>query len=188
MMIGELEYNTFFVDKSLFIPDITRFIFTIFCILMPIVFMNLLIGLAVGDIESIQKNAELRLLAVQIEDVFRFEQRLPKFILRRLHKTSITKYPNKHYTYGWKRGLVRFQKIISGLKDNASLDEASDDIFEQTADSFFHRLNTLEQKVDKLGANIASQTEMLERVINMLPAGKEAESYDAAHDSLEAKL
>ncbi|XP_067045027.1 transient receptor potential cation channel subfamily A member 1-like isoform X2 [Acropora muricata] len=188
MMIGELEYNTFFVDKSLFIPDITRFIFTIFCILMPIVFMNLLIGLAVGDIESIQKNAELRLLAVQIEDVFRFEQRLPKFILRRLHKTSITKYPNKHCTYGWKRGLVRFQKIISGLKDNASLDEASDDIFEQTADSFFHRLNTLEQKVDKLGANIASQTEMLERVINMLPAGKEAESCDAAHDSLEAKL
>ncbi|XP_074605773.1 transient receptor potential cation channel subfamily A member 1-like isoform X1 [Acropora palmata] len=188
MMIGELEYNTFFVDKSLFIPDITRFIFTIFCILMPIVFMNLLIGLAVGDIESIQKNAELRLLAVQIEDVFRFEQRLPKFILRRLHKTSITKYPNKHCTYGWKRGLVRFQKIISGLKDNASLDEVSDDIFEQTADSFFHRLNTLEQKVDKLGANIASQTEMLERVINMLPAVKEAESYDAAHDSLEAKL
>ena len=43
-MIGELEYNTFFVDKSLFIADITRFIFTIFCILMPIVFMNLLVS------------------------------------------------------------------------------------------------------------------------------------------------
>ena len=43
-MIGELEYNTFFVDKSLFIPDITRFIFAIFCILMPIVFMNLLVS------------------------------------------------------------------------------------------------------------------------------------------------
>lgn len=43
-------------------------------------------------------------------------------------------------------------------------------------------------RVDKLGANIASQTEMLERVINMLPAEKEAESHDAAHDSLEAKL
>lgn len=44
MMIGELEYNAFFVDKSLFIPDITRFIFAIFCILMPIVFMNLLVS------------------------------------------------------------------------------------------------------------------------------------------------
>ena len=43
-------------------------------------------------------------------------------------------------------------------------------------------------RVDKLSANIASQTEMLERVINMLPAMKEAESYDVARDSLEAKL
>ena len=42
--------------------------------------------------------------------------------------------------------IRRFKILYLGLKDNASLDETSDDIFEQTADSFFHRLNTLEQK------------------------------------------
>ena len=44
MMIGELEYNTFFVDKTLYLPDLTRFIFVLFCALIPIVFMNLLVS------------------------------------------------------------------------------------------------------------------------------------------------
>jgi len=44
MMIGELEYSTFFVDDSLYLPDLTRFIFVVFCALIPIVFMNLLVS------------------------------------------------------------------------------------------------------------------------------------------------
>ena len=43
MMIGELEYNTFFVDKNLYLPELTRFVFALFCVLIPIVFMNLLV-------------------------------------------------------------------------------------------------------------------------------------------------
>jgi len=43
-MIGELEYSTFFVDKTLYLPDLTRFIFVVFCALIPIVFMNLLVS------------------------------------------------------------------------------------------------------------------------------------------------
>ncbi|XP_068673676.1 transient receptor potential cation channel subfamily A member 1-like [Montipora foliosa] len=186
MTIGELEYATFFVDKTLYIPDLARVVFLIFCVLMPIVLMNLLIGLAVGDIESIQKNAELRLLAVQIEDVYRFERRLPKFVLRRLHKSIVTKYPNKQSSHGWRRGLTTVYRILSGMKDNSSLDERDDERFEQAAATLYHRMNTLEQKVDKLSTNIASQTEMLERVIKMLPT--KAENEEMNNLSLDAKL
>lgn len=35
-------------------------------ILMPILLMNLLIGLAVGDIESVRRNAQLKRLAMQV--------------------------------------------------------------------------------------------------------------------------
>jgi transient receptor potential cation channel subfamily A protein 1 len=35
-------------------------------ILMPILLMNLLIGLAVGDIESVKRNAQLKRLAMQV--------------------------------------------------------------------------------------------------------------------------
>ena len=43
-MIGELEYNTFFVDNTLYLPHLTRFVFASFCVLIPIVFMNLLVS------------------------------------------------------------------------------------------------------------------------------------------------
>jgi transient receptor potential cation channel subfamily A member 1 len=38
----------------------------LFMILMPILLMNLLIGLAVGDIESVRRNAQLKRLAMQV--------------------------------------------------------------------------------------------------------------------------
>ena len=38
------------------------------------------------------------------------------------------------------------RRMISGMKDNSSLDEVTDDTFEQTAISFFQRLAALEQK------------------------------------------
>ena len=45
MMVGELEYSNFFVDNTLYLPDLTRFTFAAFCCLVPIVFMNLLVSL-----------------------------------------------------------------------------------------------------------------------------------------------
>lgn len=38
----------------------------LFMVLMPILLMNLLIGLAVGDIESVRRNAQLKRLAMQV--------------------------------------------------------------------------------------------------------------------------
>jgi len=38
----------------------------IFMVFMPILLMNLLIGLAVGDIESVRRNAQLKRLAMQV--------------------------------------------------------------------------------------------------------------------------
>jgi len=39
----------------------------VFMVLMPILLMNLLIGLAVGDIESVRRNAQLKRLAMQVK-------------------------------------------------------------------------------------------------------------------------
>lgn len=40
----------------------------VFMVLMPILLMNLLIGLAVGDIESVRRNAQLKRLAMQVNE------------------------------------------------------------------------------------------------------------------------
>lgn len=45
----------------------------VFMVLMPILLMNLLIGLAVGDIESVRRNAQLKRLAMQVRMIHDFE-------------------------------------------------------------------------------------------------------------------
>ena len=41
MTIGEIEYTRFFTDQQLFSPTLSRGVFLAFCVMMPIVLMNL---------------------------------------------------------------------------------------------------------------------------------------------------
>ena len=41
MTIGEIEYTRFFTDQQLFSPTFSRVVFLTFCVMMPIVLMNL---------------------------------------------------------------------------------------------------------------------------------------------------
>lgn len=74
MMLGEIDFVGTYVqpyykpesDIMLPFPMPTFFILGIFMVLMPILLMNLLIGLAVGDIESVRRNAQLKRLAMQV--------------------------------------------------------------------------------------------------------------------------
>ena len=52
------------------------------------------IGLAVGDIEGVQKNARLKRLAMQVEMVADMEKKLPMIILRCVDKKTVTNHPN----------------------------------------------------------------------------------------------
>ncbi|ODM99619.1 Transient receptor potential cation channel subfamily A member 1 [Orchesella cincta] len=66
----------------------------IFMVFMPILLMNLLIGLAVGDIESVRRNAQLKRLAMQVHLHTHLEKNLPKFILQKVDKNEVIEYPN----------------------------------------------------------------------------------------------
>lgn len=66
----------------------------LFMILMPILLMNLLIGLAVGDIESVRRNAQLKRLAMQVVLHSKLEQKLPQVWLERVDKMELIEYPN----------------------------------------------------------------------------------------------
>jgi transient receptor potential cation channel subfamily A member 1 len=64
-------------------------------ILMPILLMNLLIGLAVGDIESVRRNAQLKRLAMQVVLHTELERKLPQIWLEKIDKTELIEYPNE---------------------------------------------------------------------------------------------
>lgn len=67
----------------------------LFMILMPILLMNLLIGLAVGDIESVRRNAQLKRLAMQVVLHTELERKLPQMLLEKINKMELIEYPNE---------------------------------------------------------------------------------------------
>ena len=62
MLIGEIDYNEIFhnQDYDLMFPFTTWCFYAIFLVVMPIIIMNLLVGLAVDDIKIIQEKATLK--------------------------------------------------------------------------------------------------------------------------------
>ncbi|GBP92291.1 Transient receptor potential cation channel subfamily A member 1 [Eumeta japonica] len=102
MMLGELDFVGTYVqpyykpesDRSLPFPAPTFIILGLFMVLMPILLMNLLIGLAVGDIESVRRNAQLKRLAMQVVLHTELERKLPTFILEKVDKNELIEYPN----------------------------------------------------------------------------------------------
>ncbi|CAD7082067.1 unnamed protein product [Hermetia illucens] len=98
MMLGELDFvgtyvNPFYNNQlKLAIPSFV--ILSLFMILMPILLMNLLIGLAVGDIESVRRNAQLKRLAMQVVLHTELERKLPQMWLEKVDKMELIEYPN----------------------------------------------------------------------------------------------
>ena len=70
MMVGELEYEALFPHDPAEGPPpfeyYSNLLFVVFVLVMGIVVMNLLVGLAVDDIQEIQENAELHQLSLNV--------------------------------------------------------------------------------------------------------------------------
>ena len=70
MALGELSYvERFVTDNSSPLRIDSIILITLFMVVVPIALMNLLIGVAVGDIEAIKNQAEIRLLTNQVCDM-----------------------------------------------------------------------------------------------------------------------
>ncbi len=67
-MLGELDYERSYLEnkKEQHFTIINLIVLLLFAIIMPILLMNLLVGLAIGDLMQIQQNARLKRLATQV--------------------------------------------------------------------------------------------------------------------------
>lgn len=87
MMIGELEFEDMFYqddrNKNHYYPVTTQLVFFTFVILVTIILMNLLVGLAVSDIQGLQASAGLNRLTRQAELVARLEGLLFSKLLKK---------------------------------------------------------------------------------------------------------
>ncbi|MBN3276216.1 TRPA1 protein, partial [Polyodon spathula] len=99
MMVGDIGYQDYFltpfIRNKLPFPFLTFVFLCWFLLLMPILLINLLIGLAVGDIAEIQRNACLKRIAMQIELHTSLEEKLPYWFMKRVDQVKVTVYPNR---------------------------------------------------------------------------------------------
>lgn len=118
MMVGEMNYQNNFLETylrdELPFGFMTYFMFVNFVLFMPILLVNLMIGLAVGDIAEVQRNAALKRIAMQIELHTSIEDKLPYWFLKRVDKASTIIYPNRKCAKGiWKMMFLgEEQKLV----------------------------------------------------------------------------
>ena len=105
MALGELKFldRLIYSDIRPFVAD-NLFIMGLFMIMVPIALINLLIGVAVGDIESIRNMASMNQLKLKVSHMLHLFY-------------TIIKHHNYSYTYGTTLHLYFYHFTISGRND-----------------------------------------------------------------------
>nr|XP_057916143.1 transient receptor potential cation channel subfamily A member 1b [Doryrhamphus excisus] len=175
MMVGELNYQNNFLDaylnNELPFDVLTLFILTSFVLLMPILLVNLMIGLAVGDIAEVQKNAAMKRIAMQIDLHTALEDKLPYWFIKRADKRSIVIHPNRKCSKHF------IMQLLSGGEDG-------DDAWKRTQ-AASQRCTVLENELKKQKCRMKDMSNMLEKqhtllklIIQKMEITSEADEYD----------
>ena len=186
MLIGELEFEDMFfgetkLDASLMpYPAVTMVFFLCFLIVMPIIIMNLLVGLAVDDIKAVQDNAVLSRLAMQVSLNLDVEKVLPDFFRRRLAVREQHIYPNRDKLRN------RFSRFF---QDSSTLKRISDAVVaggnESEISQLTTRLEDVANKVKSLKENIKQMADDQAAVCKILYVMAKQQGVDIEIDDNE---
>ncbi|KAM7123377.1 transient receptor potential cation channel subfamily A member 1 isoform 2-T2 [Ciconia maguari] len=172
MMLGDINYHDAFLDpllsNELPYPFLSYTVLIIFTLLIPILLMNLLIGLAVGDIAEVQKYAALKRIAMQVNLHTNLEKKLPFWFLSRVDQESITVYPNRPRYCGF---MSVFQYCF-GCEDSTTDAQSTDTTLELEVLKQKYRLKDISTLLEK-------QHDLIKLIIQKMEIVSEAEDEDS---------
>ena len=149
-------------------------------IIMPIVFINLLIGLAVGDIEHIKRKAIFYSTEDKVLTLMDIEKVIPAKLLKRFERAKFKQYPNapvSWMTVAWHF----FWTILLKTETAANNDEIQEKTSQQgSQDQKFERL---QQQIDKIAADQAWQINKM-----VVEQGKQLEAIIQLQETLNKVL
>lgn len=157
MTMGELNYHEYFVPwGDLPFAALTNILFIVLVLGMPIIVMNMLVGLAVGDIDKIQQNALMDRYVQQVRLLVEIENSLPKFILEKVQVYDHTEFPNSPRTLKQAvvDSFVRFDKPM--VEDEGALEEMSPEMANALT-----RIQQQDIKIQKMFDLLKEQSEIL---------------------------
>lgn len=154
-MLGEIDYTLPIVedkDGNLEYETLSFLFIIVVAVLMSIVIMNLLIGLAVGDIDQIQRNAIAEKRRVEVSIFTRLDYSMPKRLLQKFDRRSYTSFPNS------KRSFIRklwkiFWNLLKGESDETNFEkntDVDDEIKISTNQQIISQLQSLSERLDDL--------------------------------------
>lgn len=184
LILGEMKYpHTVFKYQPLPYPGISYVVYVIFCVCMPIIIKNLLIGLSVGDVNRILQSAKMEQHAMQVELLLELERATPRKVLRKIWVPYCVEYPNRKRT--WKQKLVEFG---SPKKHSANQQTYVNPALLQISDKVTKLADKVDQQEDKLQNIIRLLGRLDQRLTEMAPSGKPLTSTVDGQQALTREL
>uniref|UniRef100_A0A8K9V2J5 Transient receptor potential cation channel, subfamily A, member 1b n=1 Tax=Oncorhynchus mykiss TaxID=8022 RepID=A0A8K9V2J5_ONCMY len=174
MMVGELNYQSnildIYLDNKLPFPFLTFYMFVVFVILMPILLMNMMIGLAVGDIAEVKRTAGLKRIAMQIELHTNLEEKMPYWLLKRVDQSFFTIYPNRKCSKAsilnfWSQGEAN--EVQTRLMTNSS-----------NSTSVEAELRRQKYRLKEISSVLEKQHDLMKLMIQKMEITSEADEHD----------
>ncbi|CAH0547388.1 unnamed protein product [Brassicogethes aeneus] len=182
MMLGEIDFLGTYVKPFYLDTDTERsflpfplpafFILGLFMVLMPILLMNLLIGLAVGDIESVRRNAQLKRLAMQVVLHTELERKLPQMLLEKVDKSELIEYPNDVRELGF------LDSILRKWFGNPFSEEGLDMGIESGEDIIIGEIEKTKRKLRDISTILETQQQFLRLLVQKMEIKTEADDVD----------
>ncbi|XP_022167299.1 transient receptor potential cation channel subfamily A member 1 isoform X4 [Myzus persicae] len=145
----------------------------VFMVLMPILLMNLLIGLAVGDIESVRRNAQLKRLAMQVVLHTELERKLPHVLMEKIDKAEQIEYPNERKT---KMGFLDF--ILRKWFCNPFSDDAIEMVLENNENHLADEIGKVKDRLKTITSSLENQQTFLRLIIQKMEIKTEEDEVD----------
>ena len=201
MMVGEMDFVSMFgqdvthtwIPPTFRVPypAFTIVFFVLFVIFLPILFMNLLVGLAVDNIQSVQEKAVLERLAMQVRLNLDVERMLPTFLHRKYIIRNEEVYPNRpksmvHNILNDNNNLRRIANSIVAKETDVSRHATFQlsllftfHSFQTEIEMILQKLNKVSEEVKKI-SQIDEMKEKLESIAKAMPGGDEEHDQRSA--------
>lgn len=188
MMLGSIDYQQVWVDADYkgTLPNKTlNYMFLAFFILiMPILLINLLIGLAVGDIEAVLKNAKMKTIAMQVQLHTDMEQKLPLWLIKMVDKPFLKVYPNATCSSFFNR-MTRASIQISASDFDVS-EEMKTNVEHHSY--LYRELHQQKLRTKQLMKEMTKQYDMLKLIVSKMEISQEMDDENKSRVAKVMKL
>ncbi|XP_077979943.1 uncharacterized protein LOC144435234 [Glandiceps talaboti] len=186
MTVGELDYTDMFHSDDADIQHfytVGRVMFVIFIFLMPIVLMNLMVGIAVGDINRVEEGAYIEKVEMQVELIEGIERTMPRWLQRKFYAAKLVVEPYKQ------TGLQKLKNRFSRRKDQAkAMGKAtvSDDVTMDSLKEYIEDFQTdIESRLRLMGQMMELQGGLLQKMGEKMEIPFDDADFRAMEDAMD---